>query len=359
MAIVPSVSSLVEYDLAVPLPLYAQIIEVKECAFWGVDNPDDTQPGCRKIWTKFERDMVARALADAQEEIEREVRFPLSPKWYSDERQDWGCKFFLSNWGRIQAAGIKATTTIQSGASVDHTNDPAVIGPIATTVTDENEIFIYHPGLDVTIIPSSVNISGGNVTIEIPRCRMVTQDDANNDEDGLDYSDTAPGGPFEQTVDVKRVYNDTSTNAEIVWAKNQCSCGTCEETTQSACMYINNAKLGIIEISPATWNGSGWSASSLVNCLCREPSLLRLNYKAGNSSLTVQERDAIIRLAHSKLPDEICGCETWSRFWKRDRNVPDVLQRERVNNPFGLNDGAWIAWRFVQQFRLVRGGLAL
>jgi len=55
------------------------------------------------------------------------------------------------------------------------------------------------------------------------------------------------------------------------------------------------------------------------------------------------------------MPEEPCGCEVAQRLWRRDRHVPEVLTRERINCPYGLSDGAWQAWRFTQSMKLVRG----
>jgi len=78
---------------------------------------------------------------------------------------------------------------------------------------------------------------------------------------------------------------------------------------------------------------------------------VRVNYYDGKQYLSRQMEDAIVRLAHAKMPDEPCGCDVAQRMWKRDRNVPEVLTRERINCPFGMSDGAWIAWQFTRSFK--------
>jgi len=353
--IIPAQSTLTQPypDVAVPLARYAYIIEYDECSFFGVDNPDAADLGCDQIWSKADRDMVQKYLAEAQDEIEQIVNYPLSARWIANEAQNYRNPV-QADWGHIIEAGVKAITDIVDGEAVSHVTDPAIIGPFATTVTDENEITVYHPGTDLVIIPSSVTISGGNCTIEIPRCRMVKTSLVQNPAAGLSYSDTSN---FEATVDVKRVYNDTSTNAVIVWphkCTNSCGVNGCGEKTQTGCMYIRNAEIGSIDVLPATYSGGSWAAKNW-GCCNGYPEILRLNYRAGLDPITPQAEDAIVRLAHSKMPDEVCGCERWSRLWRRDRNVPDVLTRERLNCSFGLSDGAWIAWQFTQRLKLVRG----
>lgn len=351
MAIVAAQSQLISYgDLAVSLELYSKVIQNQECSFFGVNNPDSPELGCRTIWLKQQRDEVGRYLGEAQFEIEQQVNFPLNPRWFADEEHPYACPV-QADWGYVIEAGVKATTDIELGATVDHTNDPAEI-VVATAVTDENEIHVFHPDTDIEINPSSITISGGNATILIPRCRMVKTEFADNPAEGWDYSDLTK---FEEEVDVKRVYNDPSTNAELVWPNGCSGCATCSERTQDACMYVSHAKAGIFAVHPATWNGSEWARAANIFCCNSNPQKVRLNYRAGMNPTTLQAEDAIIRLAHSKMPDEFCGCEVWQRLWRRDRNIPQILTRERINCPFGLNDGAWISWRFSQSMKLYRG----
>ena len=350
VAIVAAQSQLISYgDLAVPLELYAKIIQNQECSFFGVNNADDPELGCRTIWTKQQRDEVARYLSEAQFEIEQQVNFPLNERWFADEERPYSCPV-QSLWGEVIEAGVRAVTDISLGEAVDYTNDPSVV-TVATTVTDENEIHIYHPGTNFEINPSQITISGGIATILIPRCRLVKVALADNPPEGWDYNDLTV---FEEEVDVKRVYNDSSTNAELVWPNGCSGCATCTERTQTACMYPNNLKVGSWSVHPATYTEeNGWSRAANIFCCRSHPQKVRLNYKAGIT--TIQAQDTIVRLAHSKMPDEFCGCEVWQRLWRRDRNTPEILTRERLNCKFGLSDGAWTAWQFTLSMRLVRG----
>lgn len=342
---------------AVRLARYAQLAGFSECAFWGVYNEaDPVNEACRPIQTLFERQSIAKYLGEAQEEIEQVAGYPLAPCWFEDE-VPYNCRV-RARWQKVIEMGVKGVIDIALGAVVDHTNDPAVIGPIATTVTDIDEVHIFHPGTDIEIDPSDITIAGGLVTIEIPRCRLVI--DPNNPDGGWDYTDVGMCGAsvpvpgvFECTVDVKRVYNDETTNALLVYphrsgttCASNCCCPTCSEYTYPACGYIYNAAGGLIDVLKASVVGSVWTASC-SSCDCLAPEKVRLYYRAGMTPLTAQAEDAIIRLAHAKMPKPPCGCGPLMEMWTRDRFVPDVLDRERLNCPFGLSDGAWIAWKFA------------
>jgi hypothetical protein len=327
------------------------MIQNTECSFFGVRDDSNPELGCRTIWTKQQRDEVARYLSEAQFEIEQQVNFPLNPRWFTDEQHPYLCSV-QTYWGYVIEAGVRAETDIELGATVDHTNDPAEV-VVATSVTNEDEIHVFHPDTDLEINPSSITISGGNATILIPRCRMVAPEFAENPPEGWDYSDLTK---FDSEVDVKRVYNDPSTNAQLVWPRGCSGCATCTEQTQTACMYLRNAKAGVFDVHPSRFVDGSWIRPNRSSFCCRShPQLVRLNYRAGLNPTTLQAEDAIIRLAHSKMPAELCGCETFTRIWRRDRFVPEVLTRERYSVPWGLSDGAWISWKFALSMRLVRG----
>jgi hypothetical protein len=359
MAIVPQQADLIAEASTLSLARYARLIGYPEDQFWGVRN-DATMVDyeCRTIWIKRERDMVSKYLAEAQEEIEAICRYPIGYKWIASERQPYGFPL-LSKWGWVLEGGVEGRTAIGTDAAVSHLADHAVIGPIATTVTDEDEVRVYYPATlveeQIEIMPSDIDIAGGFVTIYVPRCRMVHPDYADNDRQGVDYTDTL--NAFLQTVDVVRVYNDDSTQATLVWPHDCASgtgCGcTCSDYQRDACIYVKDSEIGALDVLAATYSGGSWSVTT--GCRCGGAQYALLNYRAGKA-MTHQMEDAIMRLAHAKMPETPCGCDIMKAVWLRDRNEPRVFTKERLNCPFGLSDGAWAAWRFTQTFRLMRGG---
>ena len=355
--VVPALSELISYNLAIPLPRYAQMAEIPETMFFGIRVDADFEGECDLIWLKSERDMIARYLNEAQFEIENEVNYPLHPKWFADEEHPYAFPV-ISKWGKLIEVGIRVEANEALADAVNHATDPAVVGPTAVVATDPDEIRVYHPGTDIEIIPSSIEIDGaGDVTIEIPRARLVTEAASNNTRQGIDYADTGIGGSFEQTVDIRRVYTSNAVNAVLKWP-HACSvgvCCTCGDFQSDACMYIQNKSVGIITTLPATYSAGAWGAASV--CCRGNPSIMEINYKAGLNPIHAQAEDAIFRLAHAKMPHEPCGCEYVKKIWTRDRNVPKLLTRERINCPFGMSDGAWTAWRFSQAIRQIGMGL--
>jgi hypothetical protein len=285
MTVVALQTDLVSQNSAVRLARYAAIISYPECNFFGVNADIDTGFQCQEIWTKDQRDTINKYLWEAQYEIEQEAGYPLAPRWIgqgqSDDYQDWQVykRRIVTRFSRFIEGGIEATSDISLGQVVNQATDPGIVGPLATTVTDVDEIRVYHPDLDVEIDPSSIVISGGLLTIELPRCRTVKQSVADNPETGLAYDDLTN---FESTVDIKRTYNDDSVEATLAYRD---SCSDCTETTIAGCFYTRNKRLGILDIQLSS-NGS----SNLCRC---NVEIIRLNYKAGADVLTPQAEDAI------------------------------------------------------------------
>lgn len=365
MTVVASSASFLGYNLFLPLPRYAQMIGMAECAFFGVSSPYDKKYACSPVWTKVQRDMVEHALREAEEELVNEVGYPLKPRWifenYGDEQPF--ALYPIAKYAWVLEGGIRGTSDIALSEAVSHVSDPAIIGPVATTVTDEDEIRVYHPGLEVEINPSKITLAGGFVTIEIPRCRLVAEDYIDNPPEGLDYMDVPPSptSPFLAEVDIKRVYNDPSKQVEFVYKGGSANCSVgnaCEETIEEGCIHVHDQETGILHVHPASWIGGEWVSSSSCTWGRGCPHLIRMYYRAGmppgNPWSMRQMETTVLRLAHSKMPDEPCGCEISQRLWKRDRNIPDIMTRERLNCPFGLSDGAWVAWQFALSMRVVR-----
>lgn len=339
MPVVPFVSAEHLTDLlAVSLPRYAQIVDYSEAAFFGVQQPGQTQYQCRTIWTRWQRQAVTRALMNAQGEFWKHCGYPFVPTYITAERHPYKTIALLDNCN-VVALGEKADVMVAAGETIDYTNDPATVA-CATTVTDPDEIHVFHPGTDYEIIPSSVVIAGGTVTILIPRVRMVALAYDDNPAEGWDYSDDTY---FETEVDVRRIYLDTTHQVQV-YCREDCTCPPGDMTTYWNNAYLRNARIGHIELDCDT---------SICDC---NPRFMEASYLCGLEAIPIHAEDAIIRLAHSLMPEEPCGCDFLRAMWNRDKDVPDVLTAERENCPLGMSNGAWIAWCFMRDLVCYRGG---
>ncbi|RLG27617.1 hypothetical protein DRO03_11790, partial [Methanosarcinales archaeon] len=211
------------------------------------------------------------------------------------------------------------------------------VGPIITAVTNVDQIIVFYPDTDERIDAQEIVVESGDLTIFIPRWRLVKRELQNT---AVVYADDAN---YVETVDVKHIYNDPSVNADIVYADG---CG-CETDAQTACMTLELGDIGKWRVKPATYDADTglWSASSFS---CGGVAYnFKLNYLSGATKMTPTMKSAVIRLAHSLMPAPPCGCGDIRSLWKRDRNVPMVTDRERLNCPFGMSDGAWFAWNIA------------
>jgi len=332
---------------AITLVQYAKRIGYRECAFFGIRHPDNTQFACREIWTKDQRDEIYHQLMQAQLEIEQIIGYPLIDRWIADEQEPYR-PLLQTRWGYVIEGGVMSDTMLADGEAVDYAADPAVVGPVALGTCDVEDVHLFHEDLDAEIIPSGYTVAAGAVTFQIPWCRLVAPDYEDNPVLGWDYADVATWGATK--VDVRCITNDPSQQATL--HRRVCS-GACEEVTETACIYVHDGRLGLVGVQQANYSDGAWSpASSYLPW-----QQVSLNYHAGRTTVLRITEDAVIRLAHSNMPTEPCGCDVTQRLWKRDRSTPTILTAERLNCPLGISDGAWMAWRFATSQRLVRGGL--
>jgi len=352
--VVPTEDTLADFDLAVPLARFAQLAQIPECSFWGVTNTSDPNYPGLDMWTKSDRDTLARALRDSQVELEDLTRYYWKPTWAIEST------FFRqpvwSKRGRLIAAGVRAVDDVSlAHAPVDKSVDPMVFTVPGVTFTDEDEVMVYYPSGDARISPSYVSISAGTLTIHIPRCRLVTeaaQETVKEPErSGVDYATLAN---FVDNVDIKREYNDPSTNGVYVYGSGStCSCASCSSTERDACMRIRSARLGSWETHLATYSVGAWTRSSSL-CRCC-PESIRLSYLSGLETLTNEQEHMIVKLALVKIPQPPCASDEWlQNMWTGARNVPDNVSNERERCPFGVSDGAWDVYVKAQNMRLRR-----
>jgi hypothetical protein len=343
MTVISSMFNATRDISALKLVRYAQIIRYDENAFFGINADTNRDRNCRKIWTKLEREMMARYLGEAQAMIENVLGYPLGLKWYTDE-QHHNTRRFFTRWSHVQALGTRAVSNIALSVALVHTNDPAVIAATATTVTDANEIHFYQTGTDVEVYPSVLTLAGGTVTASFPRARLVLEADQDNPDTGLSYTDTSNTGPYMQTVDIKRVYTDTTDVGEFVYPLGKDCEPECDEDTEPACGYIRSNESGVVTLLP----------SEAGVCIWRGASEIRLNYAAG-LALDATAEDAIIHLAHALMPVAPCtGCDPLQMLWNDDRNIPDQITIDRSNCMFGVQNGAWRAWSYAHNHKHVR-----
>lgn len=334
---------------AISLPRYAKVIGYTEWAFFGISHPSNDHYACRAIWNQSQREDIARYLAEAQDEMEEILSYPLMQKWFEDEVAP-ARNPLIARWGKILSIGTRKEEILSDDALVtlDLVNCTVTITPVQTIPL--SEIHIFYPDSSQEIIPSNVVLTPVSsfstdmtLTITIPRPRLVSSEYFDTPEQGLDYADDSL---FQVSVDVHRIYTDNTVQAKLVYLNSECTdTSFCASDYETAYEYIDNAEIGKILLR---------KNSVLVCPPYREYSSFLLNYSAGTPTLSRDAETALIRLAHSRMPIEPCGCEITQRLWKRDRNTPQILTAERINCPFGMSDGAWTAWKKACNMQLTR-----
>jgi len=335
--IVPSALDITPHA-GIPISLYALINGIPECAFFGVAKAGE-DAACPDIWTQAQRNALSAYLDDAQLKIERQLNYPLSPKWFVAEESIYRPRLNLK-WGMVTCIGQQAWAGVATATPVNHAADPATITisvPAGTYAAGaENDMHIFHPNSDYEVQASSVVFNAGGVNdtyvFSIPRCRLVKPAFWNNGISGLDYTDL---NNFADELDVRLESCDTTTQATLLG--HDCSC---IESSSRACVYIRNSYLGTIDVIPI--------------CSCPPGDKLSVNYQAGLQVLDSATADLIIRLAHTLMPNPICGCRGIKALWERDRNTPTNYTPEREACPFGLSDGAWFVWNAISDMVLYR-----
>lgn len=322
-------------NCAITLTDYQKYVAYDECAFWGVTYDGQEEVGCNMLWTTPQRDQLANALAEAQELFEGECGYPLCPKWLTED-QGVFCNPLMTSVGYLLAMGERVTSLVAAGENVAYVSEPAKIGPLATSVTDASELHFYIQGTDREVYPSSVILAGGFLTAEFPRARLVLPSyDTMQGWVGNRFTDMIHFAP---ELDIWREYTD-ATNAVTLLDRAQ----NCTSTSRALCARIENARLGIIQVNYCRGGACSW------------PYGVRLAYRAGLTILDVRIQAAVIRLAHTLIPESLCNqCDQIHRLWEADNKIPEGASRERLNCPFGLSDGAWFAYKRAQQVRNLR-----
>lgn len=341
---------------------------------------------CEVYLQPSEREPIARALGSSYQKIARLLNYTPSPDWFSNTLS-FG-KGIPSRWEyfqtstpkengswKLQDFGQRGATVILAAAPIVYSdvggygvnNTATITAP--TTVTNPDEIQVFFQVSDGSpnvadsryqIEPVIVTIAGGIATITADRSLFIkpsvwatpylVTDPNNQTPNAADNANASLD--FITAVDVYRVFNDTTTQLEVLdW--NNAVIGTFAGV-------IVNSELGIFTFTNDCWD---W----ILGCCCNRPVRLRVNYYAGlplvNGYMDNELEDAIVRLANTLMPTALCPfCEATKNRWEQDRNpsVRDriaIITQQAAQNTFGLTSyGAVFAYQTAIDRRIVSGG---
>lgn len=397
------------------LSRWAQIFGMHPLHFNQVELQTDVH--CDHIYFQYEwqtadhvsREEIARAIAESEYKIERELGFHLAPEWEVDEwkpttrinrAQDWNYmpgdirgyrQSVRANWGYFIAGGVEAKELLDAGAAIIYTDvdgdgykERATV-QVTGTVGSKDEVCIFYPGHDGDdgweIRPIEVVVTGTTIDIVFRRELVIAEHfydmfDVSEDSsaDALDDAD------FLETIDVYRRYNDPQTQATFLWeplagrfcgACSGAGCQACAYGTQNGCLIVRgDPRQSILGYAPATWSVDDSDFSHATWAVSRQPDIVRLYYYSGWQQKRLRypnrmdpEWEIIVaHMAAAQLDRPPCDCAKgdWSR-WRQDltliagdddadafyRDPSGLLGHSIQDNPFGSRRGEVEAWRKV------------
>lgn len=358
---------------------------------------------CGEVWfqdpwghsDRISRNDVARAIFEAESQIEQEVGYKLVPDWTQEERLPYphpavpgmygigiGSRGMMKEIeaprGHLISGGVRTKSAIQIGATIVRTDDDTdsfqetCTVTVPTTVTDINEIRVYYPAEngddEWEVRPIRVTLSGGNAIIKFPIWQIAAANQMYALNPQVLNAENATS--FESTVDVYRVYNDPSTQVQFMWESDPSCCGSCTACqfgTQAGCFHLRDPRMGFLVPAPATWDSSSQSFTSQEFSACREPDQIRLWYYSGFRDMTRRRpyvemspywELAVAYYAASLLDRSSCGCNNITEFidhWRGDQMYNDInrgnfnVTPEFAANRLGTTKGAFYAFRRIHQ----------
>jgi hypothetical protein len=329
---------------------YRKRFNIPPWAFNGVENPNETRRGCDHYYTQWERDDLALALNESEGLLAERLGFYIGARYLIDYDRPWSYPLQL-RFGHVLGAGVRARDEVTPSAS-NFVTDPATITvPSASFSGGTSEIIVIEDSTGLEIEYDDITTSGTDYIINISQYKLIEWDDLEDQSDTIDYDATFPATTWLKLADltVYRQYRDTDTQATITFGPScNCWCAgvACTGSDYTACVFVLNRDIGLVRINRATLSAGTWSCDQSAICGCYDGDKATVYYEAGTTDIPGW-RQAIYRLAHARMGEQPCGCTLQERQWRLDRNVPSVLTAERINCPWGLEQGSWAAWNWV------------
>lgn len=397
-------------DTQLTLADWAMIMGIHPTHFAQINFPAPSK--CSQLYLQHpwqDRDVVARseiaqAIAEAEELIERELNHFLTPRFVENEyvrvpehyaRELQATPYDIrglalgvqTKWGEVLSGGVKATETLESGASIVYEDDDedgyaetATITVSVSELYDKCEIHVYRPDSDngMEVRPINVSPAEDQIVIKTRReylVRAAKYESLSAQEIAYDNDEN-----FLSEVDVVREYLDPSTQATLLWEPfNDCwhcggnGCQSCAWETQAACIIPRSHRVGLVGLVPATWDSDEkqWTFQSAQFFKGLRPHIAKINYRSGlehsECRLTGTWARAVAYFAASMLDRPPCDCsaDAW-RQWREDLALTDGGEDQHsryrisnidLSNPFGTRRGAVYAWRRVYDQRIAESTL--
>jgi hypothetical protein len=289
-----------------------------------------------------------------------------------------------TRFGHVNSPGVRASTLIEAGASVNYSDstgdgwfDTATVS-VSSSLSDMREIKLFFPsksGLkEWEIRPlRSVSTDGATITITADSWLFINPNlweaipTSSADFAPIDISGSTN---FVTTCDVYRVYNDTTQRAsQFKWEPDSGTTSMDSLTTQNGTFYIRDEKSGEVVPTVSSYTSPSWSV--VAPTVCRDPDVVDLWYYAGRVSQDYENSlvydplpndlaQAISWLAAARIETPVCSCTNVQNIFKEyqrdmvrqtggERFFVLNLETDIFTNPFGTRVGEYRAWQKVAQ----------
>lgn len=361
------------------LPRYAQILGINPVHFQGaVGNAVWPMEGnaCSNIWPRhswqnsdqISHEDLARAIKEAEDEIEAFIGYPLCPTWYTNEnhrypqhhRPDaYGLlgrdvrnlrKSVKTKHAKVIAPGRRLTTLLGTATTVggslvysdedgDGFYETATVS-LSTALADTQdmcEVKAYFSGMSAAQeweirSAKSKSISSGTITLVFDSWLLIDPElqSAPPTTDGYSAIDISSIVNFVTEVDIYLETNDnTDTSAQFFWEPcNEqifcASCGgagctECTFTTQNGCLLVRDVENGYVVPSPAAYDSNTGTWIRSEYSVYRDPDQVKIWYYAGDMDEAFLSGDSCDPLSHffaqpiawiatCRLEREFCQC---------------------------------------------------
>lgn len=347
------------------------------------------QQVCSRSWPRFawqshshiSHDDVARALLDAEETIEENLKINVAPAWRT-ETHGYPRYKKIHRTNALDLTGRRPAIQMNRGHVIEVGEETRTyLGQVEVSYQDNDGDGLYelaYLNLDTDYSPQELELYPANYgfhksfQIRWPRYYramdgeisyvidfwLMLKPDATayipTDDPLSDMPDMADVSNFITHVDVYRVTSNTSGSVTFTWEPepHEESAGP---TTTTGSAIVRDGGAGLV--APTFPNGLTKLSPDKVTLSYRS-GLVSESYAAGTSLDPMDEylADAVFHLATARLHRDICGCsnaQALSESLRADMAlssaqgnflaVSDTIQ----DNPFGTRRGEWLAYKQV------------
>lgn len=314
-------------------------------------------------YIQFEREYIARALADAAVKAAEYLGYWPAPQWVQaetvtlDSDLRWNGQTLQTRFGHLIGFGKRATSLITAAVAVAYsdTDDDGVDDTATITVSGVNavaadEITVFFRPADGApsaaderwaIEPLTVSKSGDNATISGHRALFAHPKKVWAKEYTSDYAtqkhagNTGSADDFVTHVDVYRVVADSTAAVELL--------------THDSASPVTPASATVTHPEQGHFRLYSGPAQSLPT---GRPYAVRVWYRAGyalsNGRMDDELALALTRYANTIMPQQPNMTERALAMWHEDRKVDNLSERDTWSPPpFGITAGGLYCWSVI------------